>query len=148
MDADEIIETSGSQPHPEGGWYTQTWRDGARPRGPARRSTSCSAPGERSHWHRVDAAETWHHYTGAPLELRIAVPGEPTATATLSPDLASGHRPQATVPAGAWQSAVSTGPFTLVGCTVAPALRVRRLRAGPAGMGTRVIRFPASRGRG
>ena len=133
VDADEIIETLGLQPHPEGGWYTQTWRDGATPRGAGTAIYFLLRAGERSHWHRVDAAETWHHYTGAPLELRIAVPGEPTLVATLSPDLASGHRPQATVPAGAWQSAVSTGPFTLVGCTVAPAFEFAGFELAPPG---------------
>ena len=120
MDAEEIIETLGLQPHPEGGWYTQTWRDEAKPRGVGTAIYFLLRAGERSHWHRVDAAETWHHYIGAPLELRIAVPGDPIVIAMLSGDLAAGHRPQATVPAGAWQSAVSTGPFTLVGATVAP----------------------------
>ena len=61
------------------------------------------------------------------------MPGEPTVTATLSPDLASGHRPQATVPAGAWQSAVSTGSFTLVGCTVAPAFEFAGFELAPPG---------------
>ena len=133
VDADDIIETLGLQPHPEGGWYTQTWRDGATPRGAGSAIYFLLRAWERSHWHRVDAAETWHHYTGAPLELLIAVPGEPTVTATLSPDLVSGHRPQATVPAGAWQSAASTGPFTLVGCTVAPAFEFAGFELAPPG---------------
>ena len=73
------------------------------------------------------------------------MPGEPVVTTTLSPDLAAGHRPQATVPAGAWQSAVSTGPFTLVGCTVAPAFEFAGFELAPPGWEPGVIRFPGAR---
>jgi len=133
VDADGIIEVLGLEPHPEGGWYAQTWRDQSLPRGAGTAIYFLLRAGERSHWHRVDAAETWHHYDGAPLELRVAVPGDPVVTATLSADLAAGHRPQATVPAGAWQSAVSTGSFTLVGCTVAPAFEFAGFELAPLG---------------
>ena len=72
MDADEIIATLGLAPHPEGGWYRQTWVAD----GPGRPAGTCIyfllRPGERSHWHRVDAAEIWHFYTGASLSLRIS----------------------------------------------------------------------------
>jgi predicted cupin superfamily sugar epimerase len=123
----------GLEPHPEGGWYVQTWRDGGEPRGAGTAIYFLLRAGERSHWHRVDAAETWHHYAGAPLELRVAVPGEATTTAVLSADLAAGHRPQATVPAGAWQAAETTGPFSLVGCTVAPAFEFSGFELAPPG---------------
>ncbi|MEA2990448.1 MAG: uncharacterized protein QOG83_3159, partial [Alphaproteobacteria bacterium] len=79
------------------------------------------ARGERSHWHKVDAAEVWHHYAGAPLALEVAThDAGRVERVTLGPDLAAGARPQAVVPAGAWQAAESLGPWTLVGCTVAP----------------------------
>jgi predicted cupin superfamily sugar epimerase len=73
-DAETIIAALGLQPHPEGGHYLETWRadapDGGRPAGSAIYYLLCA--GERSAWHRVDAAEAWHHYAGAPLELRMA----------------------------------------------------------------------------
>jgi predicted cupin superfamily sugar epimerase len=74
-----------------------------------------------SRWHRVDATEIWHFYAGAPLELRVAVDGERVRTALLGPDLDAGERPQAIVPAHAWQTAAPLGAFTLVGATVSPA---------------------------
>jgi len=75
--------------------------------------------GERSHWHRVDAAETWHWYAGAALELQINS-GDLTSTVLLGATLTAGERPQAVVPAHAWQAARSLGEWTLCGCTVAP----------------------------
>lgn len=110
------------QAHPEGGWYVETWRDADGPDGRAR-STAIYyllEAGDRSHWHRVDALEIWHWHAGAPLELAISKNGETTQTLALGPDVLAGERPQGIVPTQAWQSARSTGDWTLVGCTVAP----------------------------
>ena len=121
MDAREIIEALGMQRHPEGGWYVETFRDGnGGVRGHSTAIYYLLEAGERSHWHRVrDAAEVWHYYAGDPLLLRIS-DGKTTETVTLGTDLAKGERPQAVVPANAWQAAEPLGRFTLVGCTVAP----------------------------
>jgi predicted cupin superfamily sugar epimerase len=132
MHADEIIDVLGLQPHPEGGWFAETWRDDTPPRGAGTAIYFLLRAGERSHWHRIDAAETWHHYTGAPLELSIAHAGAVTTT-VLGTDLTAGQRPQATVPAGAWQAAATTGELTLVGCTVAPAFRYEGFELAPPG---------------
>jgi predicted cupin superfamily sugar epimerase len=92
------------------------------------------ARGERSHWHRVDAAEAWHYHAGAPLELAIALDGRgPVERLTLGPDLVAGERPQAIVPAHAWQAAASLGEWTLVGCTVSPGFRFEGFELAPAG---------------
>jgi len=120
--ARSIIETLDMQPHPESGWYVETFRD--RP-GPDGRSLSTAIyfllpEGSVSHWHRVDAVETWHWYAGAPLELSISEDARSVRTERLGPDIAAGERPQGIVPFMAWQSARSTGAWTLVGCTVAP----------------------------
>ena len=88
---------------------------GARPRPP---SCSCSR-GERSHWHRIDAVEIWHHSAGSALALDIVADGR-RQSVRLGGDIAAGETPQAVVPAYAWQAATSTGDWTLVGCTVAP----------------------------
>lgn len=123
MDAPEIIERLGLRPHPEGGWFGETWRepapDGERPAGTA--IHFLLAAGERSHWHRVDATEIWHFHGGAPLELTTS-DGDagPVMTRHLGMDLLAGERPQAVVPAGSWQAARSLGAWSLVGCTVAP----------------------------
>jgi len=121
MDIQEIIRALNMQPHPEGGWYAETFRDdngGAR--GHSTAIYYLLEAGQRSHWHRVrDAAEVWHFYNGDPLLLSIS-DGTTTEKLTLGVDLAKGERPQAVVPADAWQAAEPLGRFTLVGCTVAP----------------------------
>ena len=123
MTADEIIAALRMQPHPEGGYYVETWRhlpaDGGRGAGTA--IYYLLQAGERSHWHRVDAAEIWHWYAGAPLDLSLSPDGVTVEVASLGNDLAAGARPQMLVPAGMWQSAASTDAWTLVGCTVSPA---------------------------
>ena len=121
LSAGDIIKKLDLKPHPEGGHFRETFRD-ARVEGRAA-STAIYfllARDERSHWHRIDAAEVWHFYAGSPLALSIAHDG-PAETTRLGPDLAAGERPQAVVPAHAWQAAESLGDWTLVGCTVAPA---------------------------
>lgn len=122
MRADDIIAALVMQPHPEGGWYVQTFRDEhGGERGHSTAIYYLLRSGERSHWHRVrDAAEVWHYYAGAPLALRRSSDGQASDTVVLGTDLAKGERPQAIVPAGWWQAAESLGDFTLVGCTVSP----------------------------
>lgn len=133
--ADAIIKELGLVAHIEGGWYAETFRDPATADG-----RSCSTAiyyllkeGEVSAWHTVDAAEVWHYYAGAPLDLRIVAPGQEPRRVTLGPDLASGARPQAAAPRGAWQSARSLGAWTLVGCTVAPGFEFMGFRVADAG---------------
>jgi predicted cupin superfamily sugar epimerase len=76
--------------------------------------------GQQSRWHRVDAAETFHHYLGAPLELWLAPDGQHQELHLVGPDLEAGERPQVVVAPGVWQSAATRGTYSLVGCTVAP----------------------------
>jgi len=136
MTADDIIRRLELAPHPEGGWYRETWRatapDGTRPAGTA--ILYLLADGQRSHWHRVDADEIWHFHAGAPLELRIS--GSEAGPATrhrLGSDLAAGDRPQAIVPAHHWQAARSLGGWTLVGCTVSPGFTFDGFEMAPRG---------------
>src|SRR2546430_4201122 len=134
MEAADIIRLLELQPHPEGGHYRQTFRDahvsGGRPASTA--IYFLLARGERSHWHRVDAAEVWHYYAGAPLIIEIAEhAGAPIRRLTLGPDLAAGERPQAVVGIGAWQAAASLGDWTLVGCTVAPGFEFSGFELAP-----------------
>jgi uncharacterized protein len=135
--ADEIIRRLALEPHPEGGHFRETFRD---PRTDATgRAASTAiyyllARGERSHWHRVDAAEVWHFYAGAPLTLEITAGAAPSVSrVTLGADLAAGAQPQAIVPAGAWQAAASLGDWTLVGCTVAPGFELAGFELAPTG---------------
>jgi predicted cupin superfamily sugar epimerase len=124
--AEAIVARLGLRPHPEGGWYRQTWvapaAPGERPAGTA--ILFLLAAGERSHWHRVDATEIWHFHAGAALGLRLAADAAgPAQAVTLGPRVLAGEAPQAIVPAGWWQSAATTGAWTLVGCTVSPGFR-------------------------
>jgi len=122
LSAAAIIARLDLKPHPEGGHFRETFRDSADGRDGRAASTAIYfllARGERSHWHRIGAAEVWHYYAGSPLALSIAHDG-PAETVRLGADLAAGERPQAVVPAHAWQAAESLGDWTLVGCTVAP----------------------------
>ena len=121
--AADIIARLELRPHPEGGHYRETFRDSRTDANRRALSTAIYfllARGERSHWHRIDAVEVWHFYAGSALNLRIAHHGCRPHAVTLGPDLAAGQRPQAIVPANAWQAAESTGDWTLVGCTVSP----------------------------
>ena len=74
----------------------------------------------------------WHWYAGAPLALTLA-DGQGRRGMRLGPDLAAGERPQAVVPAGAWQQAASLGGWTLVGCTVAPGFHFAGFELAPPG---------------
>ncbi|MEL6264070.1 MAG: cupin domain-containing protein [Pseudomonadota bacterium] len=120
--AREIIATLRLEPHPEGGWYRETWRAAAAP-GERAAGTAIYFlldAGEFSHWHRVDADETWHHYAGAPLSLSLSPNGHDAEARVLGTEILAGQAPQITVPAGWWQAATSLGAWTLVGCTVSP----------------------------
>ncbi len=130
-----IIDVFGMTRHPEGGWYVEMFRDEAGPDGRAR-STAIYfllEAGDVSAWHRVrDAVEVWHFHAGAPLELRISA-GPGLSIHRLGIDLVAGQRPQAIVPAHAWQSARSLGGWTLVGCTVAPGFDFASFELAPTG---------------
>jgi predicted cupin superfamily sugar epimerase len=135
MTAAEIIRLLGLLPHPEGGWFVETFRDAAGPDGRSR-STAIYyllEAGERSKWHRVNAAEMWHFYAGAPLALSLAPPQGATTIITLGADLTAGQRPQAVAPEGWWQAAQSLGPYSLVGCTVAPGFEFSGFELAPPG---------------
>ena len=135
--AAEVIRLLELRPHPEGGHFRQTFRD-ARSLDDGRPASTAIyfllARGERSHWHKIDAVEVWHYYSGAPIVLEIAATAQgPIERVTLGPDLAAGERPQAIVPADRWQAAQSLGEWSLAGCTVAPGFDFATFELAPPG---------------
>ena len=136
-EAGRIIRHLRLEQHPEGGWFRETLRDfGRDTRVDGARAHSTAIyfllrQGESSHWHRVDAVETWHFYRGAPLRLSIAEGNTAPVHHILGNDLEAAHHPQLVVPAGAWQAARTLGPYTLVGCTVAPGFEFSTFELAP-----------------
>ena len=132
-EADRLIALLDLKPHPEGGHFRETFRDPPASRDGEGRGHSTAIyfllkAGETSRWHRVDAAEVWHFYHGAPLELRIG-----RETYVLGPNIDEAQAPQIVVPPNAWQAAESMGEYTLVGCTVAPGFDFAHFELAPDG---------------
>ncbi len=124
----EVAEALGLLPHPEGGWFRETWRTGTRvaTRGGERATATgiyyLLGADDESMWHSVRSDELWLWHRGGPLELTTR-PGatERETTVVLGPDVAGGQVPQALVPAGHWQSArPAAGEEVLVSCVVSP----------------------------
>jgi predicted cupin superfamily sugar epimerase len=122
MTAEEIIAALSLKPHPEGGWYAETFRDAPAADGRARVTAIhfLLKHGERSHWHRVDAVEMWLWHAGAALTLEISADGKRVDAHVLGADVLNGEAPQVIVPTHAWQAARANGDWTLVSCVVAP----------------------------
>lgn len=132
MSAEDIIRKLELLPHPEGGWYRQTW---VGPEINGRASGTAILfllrAGERSHWHRVDADEIWLWHAGAPLVLAMGL--DLAHNYRLGPDVLGGDLVQAVVPTGWWQSARTTGDWTLVSCTVSPGFQFDGFELAPPG---------------
>lgn len=135
MSAAQIIRRLALQPHPEGGWYRETYRhtgdDGSR--GDVTAIYYLLQKGEKSAWHRIDALEMWHWYAGSPLLLKMTRTGENLRQVKLGGNVLAGEEPQAVVEKGVWQSAEPMGDWVLVGCTVAPAFSFEGFEMAPKG---------------
>jgi predicted cupin superfamily sugar epimerase len=144
LDRPATAEALDLLPHPEGGWYRETWRSGVTftpPGYPGERHSATGIyfllpPGEESMWHVVRSAEVWLWHRGGPLTLYLGGAGErPSETqeaVTLGADVADGQVPQAVVPAGVWQAAHPSGDEeVLVSCVVSPGFDFADFRALP-----------------
>lgn len=135
MTASQVIGLLNLEPHPEGGWYRQTFAD--RPDGNGRPLSTAIyyllESGNRNAWHRVDAAELWHWYGGDPMRIESSHDGIHRTEALLGPDLISGERPQLVVPGGHWQRAQCLGDWSLIGCTVTPGFQFSRFELAEPG---------------
>jgi len=130
MDAAETIRRLGLVPHPEGGYYRETFRSPLTLDLPDGRRRSASTaihyllpPGAWSAWHRVASDEVWHLYDGGPLRLHLLGTGTKRLDRT---------DPQIVVPAGVWQAAEPEGEGALCGCTVAPGFELADFEMGRA----------------
>jgi predicted cupin superfamily sugar epimerase len=135
LTADQVIAQLDLAPHPEGGYYRQTWIAENEGRAVGTCIYFLLKAGQSSHWHTVDAVEIWHYYAGAPLVLSLAADLDGPATDhMIGPDLGVGEIPQAIVPMGHWQKAATTGEWTLVGCTVSPGFQFAGFAMADAGV--------------
>jgi uncharacterized protein len=137
-----LAEQLDLRPHPEGGWFRETWRSPVDcwPPGYGGRRSAATAiyfllhPHEQSRWHVVRSDELWFWHGGGPLALHLGGTGEAPGAETavlLGGDLAAGQRPQALVPGGAWQRAAPAGGApVLVSCVVAPGFDFADFRLG------------------
>ena len=130
MDAEAVVRRLGLLPHPEGGFYRETFRSALTLDLPDGRRRAASTAihyllpaGAWSAWHRVASDEVWHHYDGGALRLHLLGVGT---------RLLHDRDPQATVPAGVWQAAEPVDEAVLCGCTVAPGFEFEDFELGPA----------------
>ncbi|MET0361815.1 MAG: cupin domain-containing protein [Sphingobium sp.] len=134
--ASAIIERLDLAPHPEGGWYRETWRaaavNGERASGTA--IWFLLEGGQRSHWHRVDAAEIWLWHAGSPLRLMTASgDSAPATTVRLGGDVLAGDVPQHVIAPGDWQAAEADAGWVLVSCVVSPGFDFAGFTLAPEG---------------
>jgi uncharacterized protein len=123
-----IAEALDLEPHPEGGWYRQTWAAGPTvetaggPRHTATLIYFLLPAGESSAWHRVASDELWLAHLGA-VTLELGgdgdAPGEPTPH-VVGTAVTEGQLAQLTVPARVWQRTVPGLQDALVSCVVSP----------------------------
>ena len=123
--AADLIALHGLRPHPEGGFYRETYRSGGRTARGRRYSTAIYfllPAGARSRLHRLKSDELWHFYLGGPLTVAQIHPGGRVERTVLGPDAAAGQTQQLVVPAGVWFGAYPEPgtSYSFVGCTVAP----------------------------
>jgi len=127
-EVERIVETLALKPHPEGGFFRETYRSSHRvPRDGTQRDAATAITfllpaGEFSAFHRIRGAdELWHHYGGDPVEIHTIGAGGDYRIAILGSDIMRGEQPQVLVPAGTLQAAETRGArFALCGCTVTP----------------------------
>ncbi|MFN7149205.1 MAG: cupin domain-containing protein [Microthrixaceae bacterium] len=130
-----MVQHLGLEPHPEGGWYTRTWTAPGSDERAAGSSILYLLPADaESRWHRIDATELWQHAAGAPIELSTWADGAAARRRhLLGPDLLGGEVPQAVIEPAVWQSARSTGAWSLAVCVVVPEFRFEHFELADEG---------------
>ena len=127
-DSDKIIEQLKMNPHPEGGYYSESFRD---------KDNSVSLiyyllkKGQRSHWHRLTKNEILHFYKGDPLSVHISDYTETIITKKLGSDIVNNENIHLVIRAGSWFSMNTEGNYSLIGCTVSPAFEYEDFELAP-----------------
>ena len=131
----DIIVRLNLLPHPEGGFFRETFRQRSRDgtRGHLALIYYLLPEDHRSAWHRIDATEIWHFVCGDPLRLTLSSAGCGTRRIVLGTRLEAGENPHTVVEPWTWMSAVSLGGWTLVSCTTAPAFDFAGFELAPPG---------------
>lgn len=134
-DAPALIDALQLQPHPEGGWYRETWRAAATPgeRASATAILFLLEEGQRSHWHRVDATELWMFHAGSPLRLMTAASDAGPVRELRLGDVLAGELPQVRITPDEWQSAEADRGWALVSCIVSPGFEFEGFTLAPEG---------------
>ena len=129
---EEIIEKLQLQPHPEGGYFRETYRSQGEIE-----SLPDSYNGKRNYstciyflltsekfsaFHRIKQDEIWHFYDGSPIKLYTISPEGELSEHIIGNNLTKAEIPQLIVPGGYWFAAevMNENSYSLVGCTVAP----------------------------
>ncbi len=138
IDARRIIAELNLAPHPEGGWFRETWRAPAPVPGGRDAATAILfllEQGQKSHWHRVDAAELWLFHAGSPIALKTARSGDDADVSVirLGADVLAGQHPQHLVASGQWQAAEAGDGWALVSCVVVPGFSFDGFELAPPG---------------
>ena len=131
MNAQQLIESLNLNPHPEGGYYRESYRSNTFVDIPGHFEghRNCSTgiyflltKESKSHLHRIKSDEMWHFYAGDPLRIVMISPKGVQSEKILGPDISQGHCFQFVVPTGFWfgSEVHSGGEFGLAGCTVSP----------------------------
>ena len=122
-----IIDVLELEPHPEGGFYREIYRNDELVTRENNQSRSAGTAiyfllpeGICTDWHRLEVDELWHFYEGNELILEIINTEGKFQQLKLCDSLAKEDRYQQLVPKNCWQRAYSTGSYSLVGCTVTP----------------------------
>ena len=146
--AAEIVRLLDLHPHPEGGFFRETFRDPARDARGRAVSTLIYFlldAGQVSRWHKVDATEVWHFYAGAPLEITISQNGSETSLHRLGPDLFAGERPAVGRSGALLAEGDEPGSVDARWLRRRAGLRILRLRTRTAGLAAQFVQRESGR---
>ena len=127
-ESEKLINILDMKPHPEGGYFSESFRD---------QENNVSLiyyllkKDQRSHWHRLTKNEILHFYKGDPLLVHVSQDGKRSYTNILGDNIDNKENMHVIINAGSWFSMVSSGEYSLIGCTVAPGFNYSDFELAP-----------------